>query len=160
MFKLLQILSTVDTSQCHKQNPVIGGEEEAGWSHRAARVRIFKWCLYAEIWPEYYSKTNSVDLNNFLQFGQIFLRKYFQMIKVLHQNVRPSGGCRVSGRSGAAVVVIVTRVSVASAVSPCPLLRPATRQLRSDPSHHPPPPRLHHVFLYSYPNIRLCPHTR
>ena len=64
-------------------------------------------------------------------------------------------GCR-----GGAVVVIVTRVSVASAVSPCPLLRPATRQLRSDPSHHPPPPRLHHVFLYSYPNIRLCPHTR
>ena len=97
VFKLLQILSTVDTSQCHKQNPVIGGEEEAGWSHRAARVRILKWCLYAvaEIWPEYYSKTNSVNLNNFLQFGQIFLRKYFQMIKVLHLNVRPSGaGCR------------------------------------------------------------------
>ena len=63
------------------------------------------------------------------------------------------------GRSGAAVVVIVTRVSVASAVPPCPLLRPATRQLGSDPSH-PHPPRLHHVFLYSYPNIRLYPHTR
>ena len=80
VFKLLQILSTVDTSQCHKQNPVIGGEEEAGWSHRAARVRILKWCLYAvaEIWPEYYSKTNSVNLNNFLQFGKLFLRKYFQ----------------------------------------------------------------------------------
>lgn len=85
---------------------------------------------------------------------------YENIFKVLHLNVRPTGGCRVSGRSGAAVVVIVTRVSVASAVSPCPLLRPATRQLRSDPSHHPPPPRLHHVFLYSYPNIRLCPHTR
>ena len=99
VFKLLQILSTVDTSQCHKQNPVIGGEEEAGWSHRAARVRIFKWCLYAEILPEYYSKTNSVDLNNFLKFEKIFLRKYFQMIKVLHLNVRPTGGCRVSGRS-------------------------------------------------------------